>query len=510
SLIFTAHLLILKDKAFVGEMYKLIEAGKNPPEAVLAIARQYIDIFSNSDNPLLREKTQDVQDLVIRIMNNLLESDASTGSYHQRVIIANELFPSDLLKMSSEQVAGIVLVSGGVTSHLSILARSLQIPMVIANKQELLTVAEKTPVIVDAEAGNVYVDPAEQIIRSFKTRQQAQVSLEEQRRQMTPTTTTKDGKRIKLFANINLLADLKLARHLHAEGIGLYRTEFPFMIRSDFPSEEEQFVIYHKVVEQMRGKVITFRTLDMGGDKVLSYYSNAKEQNPFMGMRAIRFSLQNAVIFSQQIRAMLRAGVDADLHIMFPMIASLDEFEQARQMVFECMGALQYEGIAHNERPRIGMMIELPSVLDLLDDLGREVDFFSVGTNDLVQYMLAVDRTNEKVAALYQPHHPAVLRALKKIVDAAHRCGKEVSICGDMAHDERFVPFLIGVGFDILSVDPLSLPKVQKAVAQLDAQEAQRTAQIMLSMSKAADVARLFEQKTPDPGELHEPFIFKG
>lgn len=510
SLIFTAHLLILKDKAFVGEMFKRIEAGANPPAAVLAVARHYIDIFSNSDNPLLREKTQDVQDLVVRLMNNLLHNDEAAGSYHQRVVIAKELFPSDLLKMSSEQVSGIVLVSGGVTSHLSILARSLQIPTVIANKPELLTVAEKTPVIVDAEAGNVYVQPTEQIVHSFKTRQQAQVSLEEQRRQMTPTTTTKDGTRIKLFANINLLADLKLARHLHAEGIGLYRTEFPFMIRSDFPSEEEQFVIYHKVVEQMRGKTITFRTLDMGGDKVLSYYSNSKEQNPFMGMRAIRFSLQNTVIFSQQIRAMLRAGVDADLHIMFPMIASLDEFEQARQIVFECMGALQYEGIKHNQRPRIGMMVELPSVLDLLDDLACEVDFFSVGTNDLVQYMLAVDRTNEKVASLYQPHHPAVLRALKRIVDTARRHGKEVSICGDIAHDERFIAFLVGVGFDILSVDPLSLPKVQKTVTQLDAKEAQRTTMIMLAMNKAADIARLFEEKTPDAGEQHEPFVFKG
>ena len=382
--------------------------------------------------------------------------------------------------------------------------------MVIANRSELLSVAEKTPVLVDAEVGNVYVNPTEQIIHSFKTRQQAQISLEEQRRQMTPTTTTKDAKQIKLFANINLLADLKLARHLHAEGIGLYRTEFPFMIRSDFPSEEEQFVIYHKVVEQMRGKVITFRTLDMGGDKVLSYYSNTKEQNPFMGMRAIRFSLQNTVIFSQQIRAMLRAGVGADLHIMFPMIASFDEFEQARQIVFECMGALQYEGIAHNERPRIGMMIELPSVLDLLDDLAREVDFFSVGTNDLVQYMLAVDRTNEKVAALYQPYHPAVLRALKKIVDVAHRCGKEVSICGDMAHDERFIPFLIGVGFDTLSIDPLSLPRVQKFIAQLNAQETQAIAKTMLSMSKAADIAKLLEEKLPDTDEVHDRFAFNG
>ena len=369
---------------------------------------------------------------------------------------------------------------------------------------------EKTPVLVDAEAGNVYVNPTEQIISNFKAREQAQTSLEEQRRQMKPTTATKDGARIKLFANINLLADLKLAHHLLAEGIGLYRTEFPFMIRSNFPSEEEQFVIYHKVVEQMRGKVITFRTLDMGGDKVLSYYSNAKEQNPFMGMRAIRFSLQNTVIFSQQIRAMLRAGVDADLHIMFPMIASLDEFEQARKMVFECVGALQYEGVKHNSKPHIGMMIEIPSVLDLIDEFAQTADFFSIGTNDLVQYMLAVDRTNEQVAGLYQPYHPAVLRALKKIIDTANRHGKGVSICGDMAHDQQLIPFLVGIGIGTLSVEPLYLPKVQNVIAQLDTADAKKIAETMLSMNTTQAIAQFLENKPPEPDEIHDRFTFKG
>jgi phosphotransferase system, enzyme I, PtsP len=311
------------------------------------------------------------------------------------------------------------------------------------------------------------------------------------------------------LANINLLADLKLARELLAEGIGLYRTELPFMIRSDFPSEEEQFVVYRKVVDQMPGKVITFRTLDMGGDKVLSYYTNGREQNPFMGMRAIRFSLQNTVIFSQQIRAMLRAGVGADLRIMFPMIASLDEFEQARKAVFESIGALQYEGIEHNSRPRIGMMIEIPSVLDLIEEFARTADFFSIGTNDLVQYMLAVDRTNEQVAGLYQPYHPAILRAMKRIVDSAGRHGKDVSICGDMAQQERFIPFLTGIGIKTLSIDPLYLPKVQKAILKLDLKEAKKTAETMLSMSTAESVAHLLEEHSHDIAELNERFAFK-
>jgi phosphotransferase system enzyme I (PtsP) len=509
SLIFTAHLLMLKDKAFIGEMRKQIEKGENPPTAVLNVARRYIDIFSNSDNPFLQEKTQDVQDLTIRLMNNLLHNEEPVESYNSRVIIAQELFPSDLLKMSSEQVAGVVLASGGVTSHLSILARSLQIPMVIANKPELLTMPERTPVLVDAEAGNVYVNPSQQIISAYKTREQAQC-IKEQKRHMQSVTTTKDGMPVRLFANINLIADLKLARELHAEGIGLYRTEFPFMIRADFPSEEEQYVVYRKVVEEMPGKVITFRTLDMGGDKVLSYYANSREQNPFMGMRAIRFSLQNKMIFSQQIRAMLRAGVDSNLHIMFPMIASLDEFEQARQVVFECMGALQYEGIAHNSKPRIGMMIEIPSVLDLIDDFAKTADFFSVGTNDLIQYMLAVDRTNETVAGLYQPYHPAVLRAIKRIADSASRHGKEVSICGDMAHQEHHIPFLIGVGFRTLSVEPLYLPRVQKTITELDLHEAEKKAAAMLSLSKTESVAQLLEVKQEEAVDFDSRFIFKG
>ena len=229
-----------------------------------------------------------------------------------------------------------------------------------------------------------------------------------------------------------------------------------------------------------------------------------------MGMRAIRFSLQNAVIFSQQIRAMLRAGIDADLHIMFPMIASLDEFTQARKMVFECIGALEYEGVKHNGRPQIGMMIEIPSVLDLIDDFAQTADFFSIGTNDLVQYLLAVDRTNEQVAGLYQPYHPAVLRALKKIIDAARRHNKPVSICGDMAHDLRLLPFLIGVGFDTLSVEPLYLPKVQNAIAEVEMPQAVKTAEEMLAMNSAQAIAQFLEDTPPDPDEVHERFTFNG
>ena len=504
SLIFTAHLLILKDRSFVGTMRDLTVEGVNAAQAVLDVARQYTEIFSQSANPLLREKVQDVQDLTLRLMRNLLTDTQQVASYTGKIIIARELFPSDLLKMSSEGAAGIVLVGGGVTSHLSILARSLQIPMVIAEKPELLSIADNLPVVVDAVAGNVYVDPPENILSNFRLREQARLHIAQQKHPSNPQTFTKDGHHIHLLSNINLLADVKLARQLPCDGIGLYRTEFPFMIRSDFPSEQEQYVVYRKLVEQMHGKVITFRTLDMGGDKILSYYQGGKEENPFLGMRAIRFSLHNTIIFNQQLRAMLRAGDASDLRIMFPMVSSLDEFEQARELVIECIGAMQYEGLPHNAKPMIGLMIELPSVIDIIDDLAQSADFLSIGTNDLVQYMLAVDRTNERVANLYQPSHPAVLRAIKKVVDAGKKFNKPVSICGDMARDEKFLSFLIGIGMTHLSVEPAYLLTMQKLISELSLEQCAEQANQMLAMSRIKNVSDMINGSTKSQTSHHE------
>jgi len=500
SLIFTAHLLILKDKSFVGTMRNLAAEGLNAAQAVLNVSQQYTQIFSQSSNPLLQEKVQDIQDLTLRIMRNLLKDKdmGQVSTYVGRIIIARELFPSDLLKMSSEGAAGIVLVGGGVTSHLSILARSLAIPMVIADRPELLSVEDSTPVLVDAEAGSIYVNPAEQILANFRLREQARLSIQNQKHDAKAQTFTKDGQRIYLYANINLLADVKLAKQLPCDGIGLYRTEFPFMIRSDFPSEQEQYAVYRKLVEQMQDKPITFRTLDMGGDKVLSYYEASREENPFLGMRAIRFSLGNTTIFTQQIRAMLRAGVGADLRIMFPMISSLDEFEQARRLVFDCIGALQYEQVPHNNEPKIGMMVEIPSVVDLMEDFAQTADFFSIGTNDLVQYMLAVDRTNATVANLYQPCHPAVLRAINKIVDVANNYKKDVCLCGDMAHHEKYIPLLIGLGLRQLSVEPLYLLKMQKTISQITVAGAVEMAMEMLGDPRVGNIARLLNGNGED------------
>ncbi len=494
SLIFAAHLVMLKDKAFIGEMRKLVEMGGNPPEAVLRVAQKYMEIFARSSHAYLREKVQDVADLVLRLVRNMVSARHEMWAYRDSIVIAQNLFPSDLLAMSSEGVRGIVMVGGGVTSHVAILSQSLELPFVIVAAPELLSIQDGTTVLVDASQGNVYVNPDNDTIAHFEESRKAEALLTEQGSLILPQTTTKDGTRVALLANINLLNDVRQAVAVGAEGIGLYRTEFPFLIRNDFPTEEEQYAVYRKLVQLMPGKPVNFRTLDVGGDKVLSYYPDAKENNPMLGLRSIRFCLDNVTVFKQQLRAMLRAAAGADAGIMFPMVSSLDEFIAARTILQQCQVQLAAEKLEHNPSPRIGLMIEIPSVVEIIDELAAEADFFSVGTNDFIQYTLAVDRTNERVSKFYLPGHPSVLRAIKKIVDAGAAAGIDVAICGDLAHDPRYVPFLLGAGFRTLTVGPAYLARMQKLVSSIDLTEAQSLAARMLAQRLAADVESILDQ----------------
>jgi phosphotransferase system enzyme I (PtsP) len=493
SLIFAAHLMILKDRDFLGKISQRIEGGVNAPVAIAEVATDYMQSFLASSNIYMRDKANDIEDLALRLVNNLLSRGEETGAHRGHVTITRGLFPSDLLKLSSEGVVGIVLVGGGVTSHISILARSLAMPMVIMDAFELLSVPDGTPILVDAEIGNVFVDPDDQVVERFQTQRSAQLTLADQKRLMKPLTQTTDGARVLLLANINLLSDLKMARELNCDGIGLYRTEFPFIIRTTFPTEAEQAVIYRKLVESMPGKPVTLRTLDAGGDKILSYYHDIKEQNPAMGMRSIRFSLQNKAVFAEQIRAILRAGAGADLRIMFPMISSLDEYREACDVVYESLDQLRKQGIEHHGKPKLGMMVELPAVVDLMDDFAREVDFFSIGTNDLIQFLLAVDRTNENVADFYLPHHPAVLRTLNRIARAAFANSRDLSICGDMAHETQYIPFLLGIGVRAFSVDPIYLLRTQQAITAVSVPQAEALAQSLLAASRISDIEELLK-----------------
>lgn len=366
-------------------------------------------------------------------------------------------------------------------------------PLVIAEEPGLLALPADAVVLMDALMGYIHINPTDEIKTKVMEREELSHNIEGLKKLVNEKPSTKDGTAIKLMANINLLGDLKAANEFKAQGIGLYRTEFPFMIRNNFPSEEEQYLIYRRLVEGMPGKDITIRTLDIGGDKVLSYYDYGKEENPFLGLRSIRFSLKHPDVFVAQLRAILRAAHGAKVKILFPMISSMDEFLQAKAIVKECIVELQAQGQEIIENPAMGVMVELPAAVEIIDELAQEADFLSVGTNDLVQYMLAVDRTNEKVADMYLPYHPAVLRALKKVADAGRKYGKDVSICGDMAHEVKYLPLLLGLGIRQLSVDARYLPRLNEKLSQLTLSACESLAAAILKENRVSRIIQLLE-----------------
>ena len=489
SMIFSAHLLIVKDPKFSGAMIDLIRSGIPPEAAIAQVVTEYSNLFAGSTNPRLREKEQDVKDLGRRLLQNLRAGEEAAADYAGTVIIAGELMPSDILKLSAQRAEGLLLVSGGVTSHVAILARSLHLPMVIAENRRLFSLAADRKILLDGDQGTITIDPAPEVVRSYQELAVAHREAEEHAAQMPDITWTSDGERVRIFANINMLSELKVAHRLKAEGVGLYRSEFPFIVRNDFPSEEEQYRVYLRILSEMEGKEVQFRTLDIGGDKMLSYFPNASESNPFLGLRAIRFSLRYKEIFTQQLRAFLRAGAGVELRIMFPLISSVDDFIEARDVVRECLEQLKKDGVAHNDKPKLGAMLELPSAVEIADELADEADFLSIGGNDLVQYILAVDRTNEHISDLYLSHHPAVLRALKRIAAAVLAKNKPLSLCGEMAADPKMIPFLLGIGITTLSIEVRLIPRVHQFVSELNMAEARTKASALLRMGRISEVA---------------------
>lgn len=490
SLIFSAHFMILKDKRFTGEIYRLIESGMRPREAVRSVARKYITIFSESPHTYIREKVNDIEDVASRLLENMdrrrsSESDPVRG----RVVFARELYPSDVLKLASEEASGIVLVSGGATSHVAIISRSMRIPVVISHQRDLLKLPEGTPVLVDADDGRIHISPDETVVQACEKRRETRRAGRPAFKHLGTHVRTRDDHPIRLLANINLLSELTAARQLGVEGIGLYRTEFPFLIRSEFPSEEEQFLLYRQLFETIPKGPITVRTLDAGGEKMLAYSDAGSEGNPELGLRSIRFSLRYRQVFTQQLRAILRAaGTSGRLRLMFPMISSLDEFIEARDTARQCQRDLADEGLTPVVPFEIGAMIELPATLAIMEDLAREADFFSIGTNDFIQFMLAADRSNELVADYYEPAHPAVLRGLAQVTRAAAARGTDVSVCGEMAHESDFIPFLLGIGTQTLSVDPQFLPQVHQCIAQTDLSSAKGFAAELLALPTIREI----------------------
>lgn len=493
SMIFDAHLMMLKDETFIGEIVSQIENGQNPPEAVLHVGRKYASLLQSSPHAYIREKAHDVEDLVDRIIANLTGDSAEIPmADHPQILVARELFPSDILKFASSSVQGVVLVSGGVTSHVAILARSLRLPMIIADKLELLQLKQGTPVLLDARAGNLHIDPAEDVVETFRQQDKARQEIETQAVDVQEQTCTVDGHRVTLLANINLLNDLELAQMVKSEGVGLYRSEFPFLVRGAVPSQTEQAAVYRRLVRQAPKGKVTFRTLDIGGDKLLAYYDEEGEANPTMGLRSIRFTLRHREVFRSQLKAILRAGAKVkSLRIMFPMVTSVEDFTQARQVVYECMEELKQSQQEYHKAPSLGIMVEVPSAVAMIDALAEEAEFFCIGTNDLIQFLLAVDRGNQKVESYYVPHHPAVLRALNRVTEVGLRTGREVSVCGEMASEPKYLPFLLGIGIRVLSVDPQYIPKLQKFISKLRMDDCERHAQEALAQRRLEAVDRI-------------------
>ncbi|HKK91416.1 MAG TPA: phosphoenolpyruvate--protein phosphotransferase [Desulfobacteraceae bacterium] len=496
ALIFDAHIMILKDKGFSVKMKEMTRQGSSALSAVLTVARKYMKLFGSSPSEYLREKVADVEDISIRILENLLRSGREeNGDHQERILIARDLLPSEAVLFAMKGVAGIVLIGGGTASHAAILARSLELPMVTADDTSLLHLVPETLLVVDAEVGNVYCNPDPDVEAQFRERMAARIAPH---KVPDEETLTADGTAVDLMVNINLLSELDGACRLNAKGVGLYRSEFPFLVRNNFPTEVEQAKVYTTLFSGMADKEVTVRTLDVGGDKMLGYFDNAGEANPELGLRSIRFALHYPEIMIQQIRAILAAAWDAGaqsrMRIMFPMVSSLDEFRLARKMVVECYEALNREFNENAAKrgedvpepppmPPMGMMIEMPAVVEIMEEFTREADFFSIGTNDFVQYMLAADRSNDRVAHYYTPHHPGVLRALHRIVKTVTAAGKDISVCGEMAREPAFIPFFLGIGIRKLSVNQHFLYPVQSCINQWRLVDAEQYARSLLAES---------------------------
>lgn len=490
SMIFSAHILILRDSLFSGEMGRLIDRGQTPRDAILSVANYYIQRFAESENPRLREKVQDVKDLARRLLRNLQAGEESAADYQGRIIVAAELLPSDILKLVAQRAEGMLLVGGGATSHIAILARSLQLPTVMCEDRHLLDLSDDTELLLDGDQGNVYIHPAVEVRQRYRDLQVSSSEVEALPVPETDASSTLDDIPVAILANINMLSELKLALRFRAAGVGLYRSEFPFIVRNDFPSEEEQFRIYRTLLERMEGREVVFRTLDVGGDKMLSYFPSVNEANPFLGLRAIRFSLRHRDVFTRQLRALLRAGHGHALKIMFPLVSSVDDFVTAREVVLDCARQLEQEGVAHNPTPRLGAMIELPSAVEVAPELVAEADFTSIGGNDLVQYVLAVDRTNSQISDLYLAYHPAILRALKRVATAAVAAKKPVSFCGEMASDPNMLDFLLGIGIRSFSVEPRHIPTIRQHIAQVRMSTVTDLSKHLLTLGRIVEVER--------------------
>jgi len=477
--IMQAHLMMLDDPEFLAKVKESIENEKlNAEFAVWSVGQEYIQFFEQMTDEYLKARAADLKDITERIIRNLTGTLLDLSQLPQNtVLVARDLAPSDTAQIDREHVVGLVTDEGGPTSHVAIMARSFQIPAVVGTKNATGEIKNGDLLVVDGNEGIVEVNPAEDSLKNYEQKQlQWKKEQSDLGELITVPSVTKDGAQVKLEANIGRPEEVEIALKFGAEGVGLFRTEFLFMDRNTLPSEEEQFEAYKKALEGMRGQVVTIRTLDIGGDKDLPYLGLQRENNPFLGWRAIRYCLDRRDVLKTQLRAILRASVYGKAAVMFPMISSVEEVVKAKEVLEEAKAELREEGQPFDEHIKVGIMVEIPSAAVAADLLAPEVDFFSIGTNDLTQYTLAVDRDNEKVREYYNPLHPAVLRLIKRVIDVGNTFGKEVAMCGELAGDDKATEILLGLGLQVFSMTPSSIPRVKKVVLSTNNEEAQAIA----------------------------------
>ena len=487
--VFDAHKMILADPEFVGAIESQIKDQKLNAEQVLRnVADNFITTFeAMTDNKYMQERAADVRDVTKRIMSHLLGVQLPNPALidHEVIVIAHDLAPSDTAQLNKKYVKAFVTDVGGRTAHSAIMARSLEIPAVVGTNTITKDVANGDELIVDGVNGDVVIHPSAADSDHYQKAAAEYASEKaEWSKLKNSATVTADGKHFDIAANIGTPKDLAGANANGAEAIGLYRTEFLYMDSAELPSEEDQFQAYKTVLEGMNNKPVVVRTMDIGGDKHLPYLPLPEEMNPFLGYRAIRISLDRQDIFRTQLRALLRASAFGKLCIMFPMIATLQEFRQAKAILQEEMQKLKADGIAYDEKDlQVGIMVEIPAAAVLADQFAKEVDFFSIGTNDLIQYTMAADRGNDQVSYLYQPYNPSILRLIKRTIDAAHQEGKWVGMCGEAAGDSIMTPLLMGMGLDEYSMSATSILRVRSLMKHLDTNELQELVEQAINVS---------------------------
>lgn len=468
--VFESHAMLLEDPEFAGAVEMGIESNKiNAEKALQDVVDMYAGIFAAMEDEYMRERGADVKDVGKRVLANLLGkiSGDSELMADNTVVVAHDLTPSDTAQLDKSKVIAFLTNIGGRTSHSAIMARTLEIPAVVGLQDITSSVKSGDTIIVDGIEGVAIVNPDVETIKKYEAKKEAfKKEREEVKKLISVKTVTKAGKRIEVAGNIGKPEDVHQVLANGGDGVGLFRTEFLYMDRDDMPGEEEQFESYKYAVEKMEGRPVVIRTLDIGGDKKLPYLPLPEEMNPFLGYRAIRICLDRKDIFKTQLRALLRASAFGNLKIMFPMIGSLEEFLQAKEILKECMEELKKEGKDFNENLETGIMVEIPSAAVCADELAKHVDFFSIGTNDLIQYTLAADRMNEKISYLYNPMHPAVLRLIKMTIEAAHKEGKWCGMCGEMAGDEKAIATLVEYGLDEFSMSASSILKAKQLIMQ--------------------------------------------